>query len=150
VITVTRELRCPPQAVLDVLADGWLYAMWVVGTSRIRRVDPGWPGAGSRIAHSFGAWPAVIDDDTVVRAWDPERGIDLQARGWPAGEARVQIVVLPRDGGCVVRMTEDAVRGPGTLLPRPLRTAVLVPRNTESLRRLGWLAEGRSTRPPTT
>lgn len=32
--TVTRAMGCSPQAVLDVLADGWTYAMWVVGTSR--------------------------------------------------------------------------------------------------------------------
>ena len=144
-VTVTRDLRCAPAAVLDVLADGWTYATWVVGTSRIRGVDPTWPSAGSRIAHSFGLWPAVLDDVTIARSWDPERGIDLQARGWPAGEARVQISVRPRaGGGCTVAISEDAVRGPGTLVPRPLRTAVIVPRNTETLRRLAFLAEGRA------
>ncbi|MDQ0374769.1 SRPBCC family protein [Cellulomonas humilata] len=141
--TVTRDLSCPPSAVLDVLADGWSYATWVVGTSRIRAVDPAWPAAGTRIAHSVGIWPALLDDVTVARGWDPERGIDLQARGWPAGEARVRIQVRPRLGGCTVEMAEDAVRGPGTLVPRPLRTAALVPRNTEALRRLAFLAEGR-------
>ncbi|WP_315099131.1 SRPBCC family protein, partial [uncultured Cellulomonas sp.] len=130
--TVTRDLRCPPHAVLDVLADGWSYATWVVGTARIRAVDLGWPAPGARIAHSVGLWPALLDDVTVVRSWDPERGIDLQARGWPAGEARVQIEVRPRPGGCTVAISEDAVRGPGTLVPRPLRSAVLVARNTEA------------------
>ena len=144
--TVTRDLSCPPSAVLSVLADGWTYATWVVGTSRIRAVDPAWPAVGTRIAHSVGIWPALLDDVSVARGWDPERGIDLQARGWPAGEARVRIVVRPRPGGgCTVTMSEDAVRGPGTLVPRALRTAALVPRNTEALRRLAYLAEGRST-----
>ena len=143
--TVTRKFRCAPAAVLEVLADGWSYATWVVGTSRIRAVDRAWPAVGSRIAHSVGVWPALLDDVTVTRRWDPERGIDLQARGWPAGEARVQITVRPRQGGgCTVELTEDAVRGPGTLVPRPLRTAALVPRNTETLRRLAFLAERRS------
>lgn len=142
--TVTRDLTCPPSAVLDVLADGWSYATWVVGTSRIRAVDPTWPAPGTRIAHSVGIWPALLDDESVVRAWDPEGGIDLQARGWPAGEARVRIEVRPHPDGCTVTIAEDAVRGPGTLVPRPLRTAVIVPRNTESLRRLAFLAEGRS------
>lgn len=73
----------------------------------------------------------------------------MQARGWPAGEARVRIDVEPTPGGCTVWLTEDAVRGPGTLIPEALRTAALVPRNTETLRRLAMLAEGRSTaRPP--
>ncbi len=144
--TVTRAMACAPQAVLDVLADGWTYATWVVGTSRIRDVDLGWPAPGARIAHSFGVWPAVIDDVTICRAWDPRRGIELQARGWPAGEARVRIEVAPGDGGCTVRIVEDAVRGPGTLVPRPLRTTVLVPRNAETLDRLARLAEGRARR----
>lgn len=145
-VTVTRDLRCAPAAVLDVLADGWSYATWVVGTARIRAVDPQWPAPGSRIAHSVGLWPALLDDVTVARVWDPEVGIDLQARGWPAGEARVRVEVRPRPGGCTVAISEDAVRGPGSLVPRPLRSAVLVPRNTEALRRLGYLAEGRATR----
>ncbi|KQR15977.1 SRPBCC family protein [Cellulomonas sp. Leaf334] len=142
--TVTRDLSCPPSAVLAVLADGWSYATWVVGTSRIRAVDPAWPAPGSTIAHSVGIWPALLDDVSVSRGWDPGLGIDLQARGWPAGEAHVRVGVRPRaGGGCTVTMSEDAVRGPGSLVPRPLRTAVLVPRNTESLRRLAYLAEGR-------
>ncbi|MGY4642320.1 SRPBCC family protein [Cellulomonas sp. URHB0016] len=141
--TVSREFHCPAQAVLDVLADGWTYAGWVVGTSRIRSVDQHWPAPGSQVAHSVGVWPALLDDVTVVRGWDERRGIDLQARGWPAGEARVVIQVRARPHGCDVRMVEDAVRGPGTLVPRALRTAVLVRRNTESLRRLAYLAEGR-------
>jgi len=134
---------------LDVLADGWSYAIWVVGTSRIREVDQRWPAEGSRVAHSVGIWPAMIDDMTTSLRWYPERGIEMQARGWPAGEARVRIEVEPMPGGCLVRLTEDAVRGPGTLIPKALRTAALVPRNTETLRRLAMLAEGRSTaRPP--
>jgi hypothetical protein len=144
--TVTRDLDCPPAAVLAVLADGWSYAVWVVGTSRIRAVDPEWPAPGTRIAHSVGLWPMLLDDVTVVRRWAPDRGIDLQARAWPAGEARVQIEVRPRvGGGCTVELREDAVRGPGTAIPKPIRTALLVPRNDETLRRLAFLAEGRRT-----
>ena len=143
---VTRRMRCTPQEVLDVLADGWTYSAWVVGTSRTREVDDEWPAPGSSIHHSFGAWPAVINDSTRALAWDPERGIEMQARGWPAGEARVRIEVAPRADGCSVRITEDAVRGPGTLVPKILRTAVLVPRNTETLRRLELLAGGRARR----
>ena len=143
--TVYRVVDCPPAAVLAVLADGWTFATWVVGTSRLRAVESSWPAPGARIAHSFGVWPAVIDDVTVVRAWDPERGIDLRARGWPAGEARVTIEVRAREGArSSVRMVEDAVEGPGALLPKPLRTALLVPRNTETLRRLAHLAERRT------
>jgi hypothetical protein len=40
-------------------------------------------------------------------------------------------------------MSEDAVAGPGKLLPQPLRQLVIVPRNRETLYRLALLAEGR-------
>lgn len=143
-VTLTHDARCSPADVLAVLADGWTYATWVVGTSRIRGVDPSWPEPGARLAHSFGIWPAVIDDVTVARRWDPDRGVELQARGWPAGEARVRIDVSPHAGGARIRISEDAVKGPGTLVPKPLRSAVLVPRNRETLRRLAMLAEGRT------
>ena len=61
-----RVLRCTPDDVFRVFADGWLYPCWVVGASRMREVEEAWPQAGSRLHHSFGAWPALIDDVTVV------------------------------------------------------------------------------------
>jgi len=84
--TVEGELRCSPEAVLAVLADGWSYATWVAGTARDRGVDADWPGPGSQIAHSAGIWPAVIDNTTISRAWDPggsdrAAGTRLAARG---------------------------------------------------------------------
>ncbi|GAA2723403.1 SRPBCC family protein [Cellulomonas aerilata] len=132
---------------MAIVRDGWSYAAWVVGASRIRSVDPDWPAAGSTIHHSAGAWPLVINDSTVSRSWDGAHRLELQARGWPLGEARIRIEVVPdADGeGCTIRMTEDAVRGPGTLVPKPLRDAMLVPRNVETLKRLVLLAEGRGT-----
>ena len=145
-MTVTRAARSTPGAVLGVLADGWSYSSWVVGTARIRAVDATWPEPGARILHSVGLWPALLDDSTVVRAWDPERSIELQARGWPAGEARVLIEVEPEHAGsgCRIRVTEDADKGPGTAVPRPVRSALIGPRTVETLRRLILLAERRA------
>jgi Polyketide cyclase / dehydrase and lipid transport len=143
---VEKHVRCPAESVVAILRDGWSYAAWVVGASRIRSVDPSWPAAGSTIHHSAGAWPLVINDKTVSRRWDGVSRLELQAHGWPLGEARIRIEVVPDadgDGECTVRMTEDAVKGPGTLVPKPLRTLLLVPRNTETLHRLALLAEGR-------
>lgn len=142
---VEKHVTCPAEDVAAILRDGWSYAAWVVGASRIRSVDARWPEPGSTIHHSAGAWPLVINDKTVSQAWDGERRLVLQAHGWPLGEARIRIEVEPdADGsGCTVRMVEDAVKGPGTLLPKPVRTAVLVPRNRETLHRLALLAEGR-------
>ena len=144
VVTVTREFDAPAQAVWDVLADGWFYATWVVGASRVRGVDEGWPAEGTRIHHSFGVWPAVISDTThVVRSVAPTE-LTLKAKGWPAGEAEVVLTITPRGAdSCTVAMAEDAVTGPGTLLPRPLRQLAIGPRNVEALRRLAYLVEGR-------
>jgi hypothetical protein len=142
---VEKHVRCPAESVVAILRDGWSYAAWVVGASRIRSVDDAWPEPGSTIHHSAGAWPAVINDTTVSRRWDGAGRLELQARGWPLGEARIRIEVRPDPGGdgCTIHMAEDAVRGPGTLVPKPLRDAVLVPRNRETLQRLALLAEGR-------
>jgi hypothetical protein len=41
-------------------------------------------------------------------------------------------------------MREDAVSGPGKLVPRPLRQLAIGGRNTETLRRLAYIAEGRA------
>jgi len=137
-----RTMQCSPESVFAVLADGWLYPGWVVGASRMRDVDATWPAAGSTLHHSVGVWPALIDDTTSVLEWDPPRHALLQARGWPIGEAQVAVDVRPQGDGCRVRITEDATAGPGRFVPLFLRDAAISVRNTETLRRLAYLAEG--------
>lgn len=138
-----RFMDASPEDVFAILRDGWSYPSWVVGASRVRDVEPAWPEAGSKISHSVGVWPAVIDDSTSIVEWDPPRRVVMIARGWPLGEARVGFAVKPISGGSHVTMTEDAVSGPGTLVPRPLQNVMLKHRNRETLQRLAWLAEGR-------
>ena len=132
-----------PHDVFDVLSDGWLYPSWVVGASRIRDVELTWPAVGARIHHSFGVWPFVIDDTTSVLVWHPPHRAVFRARGWPFGEAQVTITVHDRAGGCLVVMEEEAVTGPGALVPDAVLDPALGVRNRETLRRLAWLAEGR-------
>ncbi len=141
---VSRAVAAPAQAVWDVVADGWQYATWVVGAARVRAVDATWPEVGSTLHHSVGPWPAMLSDTTSVEAVEPPHRIVLTARGWPAGEARVELEVT-EDGpqSCTVSIAEDASSGPGRLLPTPLRQAVILPRNRETLYRLALVAEGR-------
>jgi len=139
-----REFNCSPEAVFTVLADGWIFPTWVVGASRMRDVDDAWPAVGSKLQHSFGVWPAVINDETTVLEWDPPRLFVIQPKGWPIGEARVKIEVKPRGEGCVVRITETAVKGPGAFVPDFLLDPPLYFRNIETLRRLAYIAEGKS------
>jgi uncharacterized protein YndB with AHSA1/START domain len=143
--TVERTIATTPDRVWDVLADGWLYPLWVVGATRMRDVDVHWPSIGARIHHSVGVWPAVIDDDTEVTASEPLRRLALRAKAWPLlGEADVEMELHPDEGGTRVVMSEDAATGPGRLVPRPLRAPGISWRNTESLRRLAFLAERRA------
>ena len=138
-----RTMACSPQAVFEVLADGWLYPSWVVGASRMRDVDRDWPATGSELHHSVGVWPLLIDDDTVSIEWDPPRRAVVRAKGWPIGEASVTIDVRERSDGCVVRIQEEPVEGPGSWIPRFLTEPMLYVRNRETLQRLAYLAEGR-------
>jgi hypothetical protein len=139
-----RVFACRPETVFAVLADGWLYPAWVVGASRIRDVDAEWPRPESRLYHSVGLWPAVIDDVTVSLEWSPPRRAVLQAKGWPIGEATVTIDVKRRGDGCAVRLQEEPAAGPGRWVPSFLTQPLLVWRNAETLRRLAFLAEGRA------
>lgn len=137
----TRVFHCPPESVFAVLASGWLFPSWVVGASRMRTVDADFPHVGAQLHHSFGLWPLVIDDRTTVLEWDPPRRMIIQAAGWPMGEARVRLEVEPHPRGAKVRIHEAAVKGPGTLIPRPLLHAGLWLRNIETLRRLAHMAQ---------
>lgn len=137
-----RLFQCTPAAVFAVLGNGWLFPTWVVGASRMRKVDKGWPSEGSQLHHSFGTWPLLIDDTTTVLKLVPDQLIRMRARGWPAGEADVVIEVTPAPGGCQVSIYEDAVKGPGTFIPGLVRHRVLHWRNDETLRRLAFIAEG--------
>lgn len=140
---VVRDVQVAPERVWAVLADGWLYANWVVGASNIRDVDPHWPAAGACIHHSSGVWPLLLADTTTVLESIPAQELVLQARGWPLGEATVHLWLDRAVGGTRVRMAEDATRGPGTLVPSPVLSLFIRPRNRESLRRLALIAEGR-------
>ncbi|ROP36832.1 polyketide cyclase/dehydrase/lipid transport protein [Saccharothrix texasensis] len=133
------------EQVFAVLADGWSYAGWVVGAAHIREVDAGWPGTGTRIHHSVGAWPVAVQDVTTVLDVDPPRMLELEARLWPLGAARIRFDLKATSDGCEVTMLEEAIKGPLSLLPAPAQSLFLVPRNRETLTRLS----AQSTRKPT-
>ncbi len=145
--TNRRFMACTPEDIFAVLSNGWLYPSWVVGASRIRDVDTAWPAVDAKIHHSFGVWPLLIDDSTSILEWDPPRHALLKARGWPAGSAHVGIDVSPESRGCTVTIHEDAVEGPGLLVPKLVRASVLHVRNDETLQRLAYLAEGHAEHP---
>jgi hypothetical protein len=145
-------MDCSPEAVFDVLSDGWTYATWVVGAARIRKVDEGFPAPGCAVHHSIGSWPLLLSDRTEVEHVDPPFEIVLRAKAWPVGEALVRLRCLARGDRTEVEMEEYAVAGPLTLVPRPAEDILLHGRNKETLCRLAYLAESgaRSTDGPAT
>ena len=73
---VSRSVAAPAEAVWAVLADGWQYATWVVGASRVRAVDAGWEVVAVREG-----WRGLVDG--LVEPL--ERGLGL---GGPRERAR--------------------------------------------------------------
>jgi uncharacterized protein YndB with AHSA1/START domain len=143
VTRVEQSVNASAAVVWRILADGWLYPLWVVGATRMREVEEEWPAVGAKLYHSVGVWPLTLDDHTEVLGVEEGRRLTLRARGWPGGEAEVTVEIEDRGATSLVSITEDLVGGPVRLVPRPMRSAVLRKRNREALRRLAWLAERR-------
>jgi len=143
-MTVTRDIGATRQRVWDVLANGWTYSGWVVGNSRIRAVDSDWPAPGTRILHSIGTWPAVIDDETVAESWVPGEELVLLAKVRPAATAQITLRLsdLP-GGGCRVEMSELATSRPLRWVPDSVQLLGVAPRNRECTWRLAKIAEQR-------
>jgi uncharacterized protein YndB with AHSA1/START domain len=139
-----RTINASPEEVWEVLSDGWLYPLWVVGASRMRDVDPSWPQVGARLHHSVGVWPGLIDDNTEVLECEPGHMIRLRAKGWPMGEAEVVLELETAPTGTRVKIYETPTKGPGALVPSPFVDPMLKWRNTEALRRLAYVVEGRT------
>ncbi|HEX6758188.1 MAG TPA: SRPBCC family protein, partial [Propionibacteriaceae bacterium] len=114
-MAVRRRFNCSPEQVFAVLRDGWTYPVWVVGASRMRDVDAGWPAPGTKLYHSFGMWPLLLDDTTQVLEIEPGQRLVLEARGWPVGKARVEISVQAETDGSLVSIAEDVTDGPTQL-----------------------------------
>lgn len=141
--TLSRSMSATPEVVWEVLCDGWLYPLFVVGAARMRDVDASWPAVGARLHHSVGAWPALLDDTTEVLEMDEGSRLLLRARAWPAGSAHVELSLHPAGDATLVTIVEDATAGPALAIPKPVRDLQLRWRNTETLRRLAFLVERR-------
>lgn len=144
-IEVSRDVAVGPADVFAVLADGWTYPAWVVGNSRIWHVDREWPAQGSQLHHSTGAWPFQVQDVTRVRAVEPGRMLELDARVWLLGAVIVRFRLEPlSDGGTRIGMAEQAVSGWAGRVPAGVQALAWRPRNVETLSRLADLVVGRA------
>jgi hypothetical protein len=144
VAKTTRLIKAGPDRVFAVLADGWTYSDWVVGTAHIRDVDAGWPNPGSEIHHKAGPWPLSIRDRSTSLECEPGRMLLLKVRLWPLGAGLARFVLDPA-GPEATRVTiiEQFTEGPLIGLRNKINDLALHYRNRESLRRLADLAERR-------
>src|SRR5581483_2146654 len=133
-----------PKQVWDVLADGRAYAEWVVGTKRIREVDPNWPAEGSRIHYTVGAGRFTVEDITTVRLVEPERRLELEANAGWVGSARVSISLLPwgKDRTLVI-VDEHPLTGVGARMHTMLADILLGFRNRRMMRALARVVHER-------
>ncbi|MBA3489469.1 MAG: SRPBCC family protein [Longispora sp.] len=142
----TVHVIAAPQAeVFAVLADGWTYSDWVVGTTHIRDVDPSWPEPGSRIHHKAGPWPLSVHGETPVIDCDPPTRLVLRPKLWPFGEATVTFTLIPIGGEATrVVLDEEVTAGPVKWLHNKISDLLLHGRNREGLRRLADFAKHRA------
>jgi uncharacterized protein YndB with AHSA1/START domain len=141
------EVAAPPAAVFDTLMDPYAYADWVVGSKRVRAVDPEWPAVGARFHHTVGAPAVKLDDSTKLLTVEPERRVALEVRFRPVGIGVVTIELQPTAAGPGTRvvLTERPKEGPiRSWWARPLDWLTSA-RNAISLRRLRALCERRGT-----
>lgn len=143
--TVERTIAARPEEIFAVLADGWSYSDWVVGTTHIRGVDPGWPAPGTEIHFQAGPWPLSLLDRTTSLESRPPTSLLLAPRLRALGEAKVRFTLTEvASGRTRVRMSEEFDKGPLRWLRNKVNDLVLHWRMSESLRRLGDLAIGKA------
>jgi uncharacterized protein YndB with AHSA1/START domain len=142
VAIVERTVHAPPKRVFAVLADGWSYSDWVVGTVHIRDVDESWPEPGAQLHHKAGPWPLSLHDTSTVETVEPDRRLRLKAGLWPLGQAVVDIRLEPvGDSATRVVIMEEFEQGPLRWVQNKANDLLLHRRNIESLRRLADIAE---------
>ena len=137
------HIDAPPQAVFDVLCDAASYRVWVVGSKRIRGVDPEWPAVGSRFHHTIGIGPFFEHDTSRVLESQPPNRLVLEARIWPFGTAEVALDLHPAGAGTDVVFNETPLAGPAKHFENRAMQGAIWLRNTLTVRRLKQWAEQR-------
>lgn len=132
--------------VWEQLSDGWSYAEWVVGTRRIRAVDPGWPEVGTGLTYQAGLGPFTFEGRTWSRLCVPPQQLELEAVAAPGASVRISVRLMEWDRQALVVIDEHPLRGPHLLLENPVVEMILTVRNRFLLRRLAELVKQRPPR----
>jgi carbon monoxide dehydrogenase subunit G len=135
-------VQATPEAIFTILADGRSYGHWVVGSSQVHHVEPGFPAVGTAFHHTVGFGPFRVSSEVRVEVCDPPRRLAVRARARPFGTALMTVELHPDTEGTLVVLLEDAGAGPAARLLNALTHLLVHGRSRESLRRLRALAEG--------
>lgn len=136
------QTTASPEDVFAVLADPKAYGDWVVGSKYIRGADDGFPAVGTKFHHTVGFGPIEVKDHSEVVASEPPHRFVLHVKARPFGTAKVELSMVPKDGGTLIEMREEPLDLASRLIHNKLADLVLHGRNVEALKRLKELAEG--------
>jgi uncharacterized protein YndB with AHSA1/START domain len=125
-----------PEQVWEVLADGYAYAEWVIGTSEIRAVDDGWPARGTAIHYTVGWGPLSLRGRTTVRQVETGHRLGLEADAGLLGSARIVIELSEWGDGTVIVLDEHPLRGPAYWLHSAMSEALLLVRGRPMVNQL--------------
>jgi uncharacterized protein YndB with AHSA1/START domain len=142
-VTATRTIRSTPDEVWDVLADGWLYPLWMVGATAMDEVDGSWPAEGAELHHLTGSWPLAIEQTTTVMESEPGQRLVLASRTRHLGESQIAVTLRPVGSGCEARLERELLSGVRKVVPEPLKRPLLEAWARDSLLRLSFVAERR-------
>jgi uncharacterized protein YndB with AHSA1/START domain len=140
---VSLEMDATPEEIFAVLSDGYVYDEWVVGSKRIRAVDPDFPAPGSQFHHTIGAGPVDIKDSSKVLEADPPKRLVLSVRFRPAGTATVELTLEPRDNGKTRVVMKETPESGAVRALALVTSLMLLVRNELSLWRLRRLVVSR-------
>jgi hypothetical protein len=147
VAVVNALVERRPEQVWDVLADGYAYSEWVVGTSDIREVDDGWPALGTSIHYTVGWGPLALRGRTTVRQVDAGHRLGLEADAGLLGSARIVIELSEWGEGTVIVIDEHPLRGPAYWLHSAVSETLLLLRGRPMVNQLARLVERRHPAP---
>jgi uncharacterized protein YndB with AHSA1/START domain len=136
------HIGAPPERVFAVLSEPRSFARWVVGSSEIRRADPGWPNVGTAFDHRVGIWPFTLADSSEVVQCEPPGLLKLLVKARPFSRAYVTLHLTASNGGTRLSMDESAADARSRLFFNALTDPLVRLRNNVSLRRLKALSEG--------
>ncbi len=139
----TRVIQSSPAQVWGILADGWLYPLWMVGATAARSLEGGWPASGATMRHQTGFWPFAFNERTEVIESREESRLSLRIIGPLLGEVHLTLDLTATGSATEVTLDRTLVSGPRRVIPTPLRMRILEPWGRETLSRLAFVAENR-------